>query len=118
MKSLKECEKEINKVLSEKIAVAIKDLKDQREKDMGELFILNQKLEEIEGKKNNFVDEKKGLNPLRNSDLGRLNELDIKLRWLDGELKSWKGQIEKITQKLIDFEVDPKTLNFLLHYKP
>ncbi len=118
MKTLRECEKEINKVLSDKIAAAIKDLKDQRGKDMEELMNLHQALEDLENKKAPFLQERGSLNMLKNSDLGRRNFLDGHIPWLEKQAKGIQDQIEKLTQKLTELEIDPKTLNFLLHFKP
>jgi chromosome segregation ATPase len=117
MKTLKEFEKEINKVLSNKIAAAIKDLEGQRGKDMEELMKLHQALEDLENKKAPFLQERGGLNVLKNTDLGRRNFLDQHIPWLEKQAKGVQDQIEKLMQKLTELEVDSKTLNFLLHFK-
>ena len=117
MKTEKELRKEIDKILSDKVSVAVKAFQAERDEDFKELLTFNQNLEPLEGKKVAALGEKKGLNLLRNDDLAKSNQLDIKLRWLDGQIKGCKEQIEKVTLKLTEVEIDPKTLNLFLNFK-
>jgi DNA repair exonuclease SbcCD ATPase subunit len=117
VKTLKELQKEIEKVLGDKVSVAVKAFQAQREEDFKELMSLNERLEDLEKKKAPFLEEKKGLNTLIDKDLGRFNYLENHLRWLDGQIKGYKDQIEKLTQKLTEVEIDPKTLSLFLNFK-
>jgi chromosome segregation ATPase len=117
MKTEKELRKEVDKILGDKVNAAIKAFQESRDKDFKELMTLNQALEDLEKKKAPFLEEKKGLNTMINKDLARWNFLDRHIPWLEKQIKGCKDQIEKITQKLTEVEVDSKTLNFFLNFK-
>ena len=117
MKSEKELRKEVDKILGDKVSVAIKAFQESRDKDFKELLTLNQTLEDLERKQAPFLEEKKGLNRMREKDLARWNFLDRHIPWLEKQIKGYKEQIEKVTQKLTEVEIDPKTLKFFLNFK-
>ena len=117
MKSEKELRKEIDKILADKVSVAVKAFQAQRDSDFKELMDLYQALETIEGKKAPFLKERGDLNRLKNADLARSNYLDIHLPYLEKQANGIQHQIETVTQKLTEVEIDPKTLNFLLNFK-
>jgi hypothetical protein len=114
VKTEKEIRKEVDKILADKVSVAVKVFQVQRDSDFKELMDLYQTLETIEAKKAPFLKEQSGLNRLKDKDLGRFNYLAVHLPYLDREAKRIRGYIEKVTQKLTEVpDLDNRTFNLL-----
>ena len=117
MKTEKELRKEVDKILGDKVNAAIKAFQESRDKDFKELMTLNQTLEDLEKKKAPFLEEKRGLNRMRDKDLARSNFLDGHIPWLEKQIKGVQNNIEKIIGKLTDIpEFDSRTLNFFARF--
>ena len=112
MKIIKDWEKEVNKILAEKVETIVKKFKEERAQNLIELATLSQKLEDLEKKTTPFLDEKKGLNTLINKDLARWNYLNIHIPWLQKQVGGIQNEIEKIVGRLTDIpDFDSRSLN-------
>jgi len=111
---------EIDGVVAGKIAGVIKVFHDEREKDLAELASLNQSLKSLEDKKSKLVAEKVSLTSgIHGIGVKGVFDLDLKLRSLEREIKSFEGQVEKVFSRLTEIpKLDFPFLNFLSRWKP
>jgi len=117
MKTVKDWKKEIDKVLTEKVASAIKDFQAQRDEELSELAELSGILENCEVKKKTMTKELEGLNAL--SDQRRSRELYMKVRRLGKEIEGLGGRRDGVFLKLTTVpKLDFALLNFLSNWKP
>jgi hypothetical protein len=117
MKTVKDWKKEVDKVLTEKVASAIKDFQAQRDSELQELAELNATLENREAEKERMTGELGALNAL--SDQRRSRELYMKLRRLGKEIDGLGGRRDAVFSKLTTVpKLDFALLNFLSNFKP
>lgn len=114
MKALKN---EINGILTSKLADAITTFEAGRDADIAELVELRKAVETIATERAGIVEAMGKLNPKKARDLGERNRLDVKLRWIDRQLEGKKDQAGALMTRLIEIEVDPRTLNLLLNFR-
>ena len=117
MKTVKNWKKEVDKILGEKVSLAIKDFEAQRDSELQELIELNATLENRKVEKETMTKELEALNAL--SDQRRQRELYMKLRRLGKEIEGLKERLEGVFSKLTSIpKLDFALLNFLSNWKP
>jgi chromosome segregation ATPase len=90
MKTAKELKKEVDKILGEKVSLAIKDFQAERDQELAELTELSESLERCETEKEQMSKELSSLNLIVGEDQRRHRELSMQLRSLEKDIESLK----------------------------
>jgi hypothetical protein len=86
MKTAKELKKEVDKILGEKVSLAIKDFQAERDQELAELTELSESLERCETEKEQMSKELSSLNLIVGEDQRRHRELSMQLRSLEKDI--------------------------------
>ena len=120
MKTKKDWENEISKVLGEKVAAAVKQYQEARGLALDELAKLGQQLEDLENRIKTLSSESAGLNLLSNKGLAKRSENDRTLFSLEKHTREIRRQRDEMVQKLTLLPAgitEGPWLNFLLQLK-
>lgn len=118
MKTKKDWENEISKLLSGKVAAAIKQYQENRNMALDELTTLGGQLDALEGKTKDLHKEKSGLNLLINAELARSNEIDRSFPRLAKQTKGAQARINELVTRLTEVpDTGIAWLNFLTQLK-
>jgi chromosome segregation ATPase len=115
-KTAQEWQVEVDKILAEKVAAAVKKFHEDRSRAFDELAKLTPSLDDLETQVKDLLNEKSKLNMLITPELARWNELDRKIPFLQGQAKGFRRQMEEIVQRLTAIPKDIKEstlMNFL-----
>jgi len=114
MKSKKDWENEIQKIISEKVAAAVKEYREGRDSAIDDLTKVSQQLEDLENRVKTISSESAGLNLLRNADMAKRNENDRTLFSLQKHLRETRKQMDAIIEKVTVIPAYAGELFFLL----
>jgi chromosome segregation ATPase len=97
-----------------KVNDVLKQFETQREKGFGELSELGAQLETLENERNQLLEEKAGLNPLKNADLKSLGLIDMRVTKIEKQKRSLQKRIDGLVAELTEV---PENISLLVFIK-
>jgi chromosome segregation ATPase len=114
MKTAAEWKGEIQRLMEAKVNDVLKQFETQREKGFGELSELGAQLETLENERNQLLEEKAGLNPLKNADLKSLGLIDMRVTKIEKQKRSLQKRIDGLVAELTEV---PENISLLVFIK-
>jgi chromosome segregation ATPase len=102
--------KEIEKLLNNKIASAIKEVEAQRDRGFAELAELGAQMDAFEAEKRSLHEERGKLNPLKNADMKALGLMDMRVSKIEKQLRSLRKKVDAIVLQLTELPADDSLL--------